>query len=51
MRERCAATLVAVLKLVLTLLVAPALVGVATIAARRWGQRLGGLVSAHASRS
>jgi uncharacterized membrane protein (GlpM family) len=35
-----------VLKLVLTLLVAPALVGAATLAARRWGQRLGGLVSA-----
>jgi hypothetical protein len=35
-----------VLKLVLTLLVAPALVGAATIAARRWGQRVGGLVSA-----
>jgi hypothetical protein len=34
------------LKLVLTLLVAPALVGAATLAARRWGQRPGGLVSA-----
>lgn len=34
------------LELVLTLLVAPALVGAATLAARRWGQRLGGLVSA-----
>ena len=34
------------LKLALTLLVAPALVGAATLAARRWGQRLGGLVSA-----
>ena len=39
-------SLVAVLKLVLTLLVAPALVGASTLAARRWGQRLGGLVSA-----
>jgi len=37
---------VAVLKLALTLLVAPSLVGAATLAARRWGQRLGGLVSA-----
>ena len=45
-RVTCAASLVAVLKLVLTLLVAPALVGAATLAARRWGQRLGGLVSA-----
>jgi hypothetical protein len=35
-----------VLKPVLTLLVAPALVGAATLAARRWGQWLGGLVSA-----
>jgi hypothetical protein len=35
-----------VLKLALTLLVAPALVGASTLAARRWGQRLGGLVSA-----
>jgi hypothetical protein len=35
-----------VLKLVLTLLVAPALVGAATLAGRRYGQRLGGLVSA-----
>jgi hypothetical protein len=35
-----------VLKLALTLLVAPVLVGAATLAARRWGQRLGGLVSA-----
>jgi hypothetical protein len=35
-----------VLKLALTLLVAPALVGAATLAARRWGPRLGGLVSA-----
>ena len=34
------------LKLVLTLLVAPALVGAATLAPRHWGQRLGGLVSA-----
>ena len=34
------------LKLALTLLVAPALVGASTLAARRWGQRLGGLVSA-----
>ena len=34
------------LKLALTLLVAPALVGAATLAARRWGARLGGLVSA-----
>ena len=34
------------LKLALTLLVAPALVGAATLAARRWGPRLGGLVSA-----
>ena len=34
------------LKLALTLVVAPALVGAATLAARRWGQRLGGLVSA-----
>jgi hypothetical protein len=34
------------LKLVLTLLVAPALVGAATLAARRGGQRIGGLVSA-----
>ena len=39
-------SLVRVLKLVLTLLVAPALVGASTLAARRWGQRLGGLVSA-----
>jgi hypothetical protein len=35
-----------VLKLALTLVVAPALVGASTLAARRWGQRLGGLVSA-----
>jgi hypothetical protein len=35
-----------VVKLALTLVVAPALVGAATLAARRWGQRLGGLVSA-----
>jgi uncharacterized membrane protein (GlpM family) len=35
-----------VLKPFLTLVVAPALVGVATLAARRWGQWLGGLVSA-----
>jgi len=35
-----------VLKLALTLLVAPALVGAATLAARRWGPRVGGLVSA-----
>ena len=34
------------LKLALTLLVAPSLVGASTLAARRWGQRLGGLVSA-----
>ena len=34
------------LKLALTLLVAPALVAAATLAARRWGARLGGLVSA-----
>jgi hypothetical protein len=40
------ASLKAVLKLVLTLFVAPALVGASTLAARRWGQRLGGLVSA-----
>jgi hypothetical protein len=32
--------------LVLELVVAPALVGAATLAARRWGQRTGGLVSA-----
>jgi hypothetical protein len=32
--------------LVLELVVAPALVGAATLAARRWGQRIGGLVSA-----
>jgi hypothetical protein len=31
---------------VLELVVAPALVGAATLAARRWGQRIGGLVSA-----
>lgn len=31
---------------VLELVVAPALVGAATLAARRWGQRVGGLVSA-----
>ena len=31
---------------VLELLVAPALVGAATLAARRWGQEIGGLVSA-----
>ena len=31
---------------VLELLVAPALVGAATLAARRWGQKIGGLVSA-----
>jgi hypothetical protein len=35
-----------VLQLALTLIAAPALVGAATLAARRWGQRLGGLVSA-----
>jgi hypothetical protein len=35
-----------VLKLALTLLVAPSLVGASTLAARRWGQRLGGFVSA-----
>src|SRR4051812_48326909 len=34
------------LDLVLQLAVAPALVGAATLAARRWGQRTGGLVSA-----
>jgi hypothetical protein len=34
------------LRLLLTLVVAPALVAAATLAARRWGQRLGGLVSA-----
>jgi hypothetical protein len=34
------------LKLALTLVVAPALVGASTVAARRWGQRLGGIVSA-----
>ncbi len=34
------------LKPLLELVVAPALVGAATLAARRWGQRLGGLVSA-----
>ena len=39
-------SLIAVLKLVLTLVVAPALVGASTLAARRWGRRLGGLVSA-----
>jgi hypothetical protein len=32
--------------LLLELVVAPALVGAATLAARRWGQRIGGLVSA-----
>ena len=31
---------------ILELLVAPALVGAATLAARRWGQEIGGLVSA-----
>jgi hypothetical protein len=31
---------------ILELVVAPALVGAATLAARRWGQRIGGLVSA-----
>src|SRR5215210_1571014 len=39
-------SLMAVLKLVLTIVVAPALVAAATLAARRWGQRIGGLVSA-----
>src|SRR5215212_7951326 len=34
------------LELVLELVVAPGLVGAATLAARRWGQRIGGLVSA-----
>src|SRR5215211_464196 len=34
------------LRLLLTLVVAPALVAAATLAARRWGQRVGGLVSA-----
>jgi hypothetical protein len=33
------------LKLLLTLVVAPALVGAATLAGRRWGPRLGGVVS------
>ena len=46
MSRRAPASLVAVLNLALTLVVAPALVGASTLAARRWGQRLGGIVSA-----
>ncbi len=43
---RGAASLARVLEVVLPLVVAPLLVGAATLAARRWGHRLGGLVSA-----
>ena len=43
---RASASLGAVLVALLELVVAPALVGASTLAARRWGQGIGGLVSA-----